>query len=253
MELTPDLASLQEVVVTGYGLEGRAAGVQIRGASTLAYVRPKAELITTTVENQTTVEIIVDKPYTIKSEAEQLKVNLKKFEVAAIYQYFAVPKLDKDAFLMARIINWDQYNLLEGEANLYFEDAFVGRSILDARSLEDTLDISLGRDRSIVIARETVDQFTKKKFIGGNKVESRGFKIQVRNQKNQEVNLTLFDQVPVASISDIIVTPTELSSAVFDQNTGAIHWKITLNPKEQRDLVYSYQVKYPKKEQVLLE
>src|SRR5690606_27334430 len=175
VQLLEDVSQLSEVVVTAYGVTGRAAGVQIRGAA--SYKPTTQPIITRFVENQTTVEIEVEDPYTIQSNGEKLVVELKQYDIAAEYQYYAVPKIDKDAFLMARIVSWDQYNLLEGEANLYFEDAYVGRSLLNAKALTDTLSISLGRDKNIVIGRVKVDQYTQKRFIGSNRTESRGFRI----------------------------------------------------------------------------
>ncbi|AWW29144.1 hypothetical protein DN752_02730 [Echinicola strongylocentroti] len=253
--LEPDVMALEEIVVTGYGapneLQGKSAGIRIRGASSVAR---EADVITTsTIENQTTVEFEVDEPYSIKSNGEKLSVDLNSYQIETIYEYYAVPKLDLDAFLIARVINWDQYNLLEGEANLYFEDAYVGRSILDARSMDDTLNISLGRDKSIVIGREKVDEFTKRRTIGSNKIESRGYEIVVRNKKSQNINLTLFDQLPVAAISDISVSPIELSNGKLDEKTGEVTWELELQPQQQRELDLSYEVKYPKKEKVLLE
>lgn len=250
--LEPDVSQLEEVVVVGYGtsnrLQGRTAGVQTYSAP------KKAETIrTTTIENQTTVEFEVDEPYSIKSNGEKLSVNLNSFEIETLYEYYAVPKLDKDAFLIARIINWDQYNLLEGEANLYFEEAYVGRTILDARSLEDTLNISLGRDKNIVIGREKIDEFSKRKTIGSNKIDSRCFRIIARNKKSQSLKLTLFDQIPVAAISDITVTPTELSNGKLIEMTGEVTWELELKPQQQTELNLNYEVKYPKKEKVNLE
>jgi hypothetical protein len=249
VNMQSDVTQLNEVVVTALGsLKGKAAGVKIRGASSITRPIP-----TTVIENQTTVEIEVSTPYTIKSNGEKLQVDLKRYEIDALYQYYAIPKLDKDAFLIARIINWDQYNLLEGEANLYFEDAYVGRSVLDAKSLQDTLDISLGRDKNIVIGREKNEEFSKRRTIGSNVQETRGFKITVRNKKSQAIKLTMFDQIPVSIISDITVTPEELTGGTLDAKTGQIVWQLTIDPQQQKDLKLEYEVKYPKREKVLLE
>ena len=246
-----DVTELSEVVVSGYAK--RAEGLRIRGVSSANMPKKSSVVTTTTIENQTTVEFEVKTPYSIKSNGEKLTVDLSQYDIDALYQYYAAPKLDKDAFLIARIINWDQYNLLEGEANLYFEDAYVGRSILDAKSLVDTLDISLGRDKSIVIGREKVDEFSKRKTVGTNKVETRGFKLVVRNKKSQPIKLILHDQIPVASISDITVTPEELSGGKLDAQTGEITWDLELKPQEQKELILRYEVKYPKREKVILE
>ena len=240
---------LSETVITS--LQGRTSGVRIRGANS---IKQEADVITTsTIENQTTVEFEVEKPYSIKSNGEKLTVDLNSYEIKAAYEYYAVPKLDKDAFLIARIVDWDQYNLLEGEANLYFEDGYVGRSILDAKTLTDTLNISLGRDKNIVIGRTKVDEFSKRRTIGSNKIESRGFKIIVRNKKSQPIKLTLYDQIPVAAISDIIVTPTQLSKGRLDDQTGEVAWELDLNPQQNIELKLEYEVKYPKKEKLILE
>jgi hypothetical protein len=251
LSLQEDVMQLSEVVVAGY-----ASGVRIRGASSLRQkaIKPASNpLVTTTIENQTTVEIEVAEPYSIKSNGEKMLVDLKVIEANALYEYYAVPKLDKDAFLMARIVNWDQYNLLEGEANLYFEEAYVGRSILNAKSLEDTLNISLGRDKNIVVGREKNEEFCKRKTLGSNVSESRGFKIMVRNKKSQPINITIFDQIPVSIVSDISVTPEELSKAKFDERSGKVTWQLKIDPQQQKDLKLHYEVRYPKKERVFLE
>ena len=244
-----DVQSLQEVVVTAYGID--------RSSRNFSYAiddEDKAEIVTTTIiENQTTVEFEVEQPYSIQSNGEKLTVDLTAYEIDANYEYRAARKLDKDAFLMAYVTNWDQYNLLEGEANLYYEDTYVGRSILDAQALKDTLSISMGRDKSIVIERTKIDDFTKVKSIGSNRVESRGYQIKVRNKKNQEIRLTLTDQIPVPAINDISVDIKALSGATLEESTGLIRWNMTLKPQQQQEVAFSYVVKYPKREVVNLD
>lgn len=253
VQLELDVQSLSEVVVIGYGTDG-SSSYDYEQSPFSRYEKPEAKTITTTViENQTSVEFEVDEPYSIKSNGEKITVDLSSDEIETSYEYFAVPKLDKDAFLIARVTNWDQFNLLEGEANLYFEDAFVGRTILNARSMEDTLSISLGRDKSIIIGRTKVNDYSKRRTIGNNKIESRGFEILAKNKKSAAIKLTLFDQVPVPAISDIEVELTEKSKALNNEKTGELKWELTLSPQEQVNLKLGYQVKYPKHEKVILE
>lgn len=250
--LQADTAMLEEVVVTGYSgkLSGRTNGIAIRGSSAMSAAK---NIKTSTIENQTTVEFEVEKPYSIPSTGEKLSVNLTEYNIDASYEYYVVPKLDTDAFLIAKINNWDRYNLLEGETNLFFEDAYVGRTVLDAKSLNDTLSISLGRDKSIVIGREKVDQYSKRRIIGSNKIDTREFKIYVRNKKSQPIQLTLYDQIPVAAINDIDVDNVEISGGDLDEKTGEVTWDLNLKANEQKELSLKYEVKYPKSERVILE
>jgi len=258
VQLLENSDMLSEVVVQSFGdsqkrsLEGRLAGVQIRGDNSAR--APEAQIIQTTFqENQTTVEIEVDEPYTIKTNGERMLIDLKVYEIPAVYQYSAIPKLEKDAFLLAQISDWSKYSLLEGESNLYFEDGFVGKSILDATSLQDTLAISMGRDRSIVIERKKNEEFSQKRFIGSNITESRQYEILIRNNKSQPVSIKVTDQIPISVNSDIQVEAKELFGGTLNPQTGLIEWEVKLQPGEQKALKFGYEVKYPKREKVILD
>lgn len=255
VSMQEDVSMLQEVVVAGYSnsmdrsLQGRVAGVNVRSKRELE----ATPLLTSFVENQTTVEIEVAEPYSIKTNGERTLVDLKTYDIPANYLYTAIPKLDKDAFLIAEITDWSQYSLLEGESNLYFEEGFVGRSILNAAALQDTLQISMGRDRSIVMQREKVDQFSKKRTIGSSITESRGYEITLKNNKSQAITLLVKDQIPVSVNSNISVSPGELSGGKLDPQTGIITWEIRLAPGTQQKVSFQYEVKYPKGERIILE
>lgn len=244
---------LDEVVVVGYGssdlkirgLSSRAAGVRVKS--------PAKQIVTTQVVNTTTIEQEVDRPYSIKTNEKPLSVYLNTFELETEYQYYAVPKLDKAAYLIASISNWNQFNLLEGEANLFFEDTYIGRTIFDARSMDDTLKLSLGPDKSVLIDRTKVSTYSKKRIIGLNKVASREFEIELRNNKAEEITLTLFDQIPVAAINDIAVNPTEISGAELDEQSGQLTWKKKFDPNEMASFILAFEVKYPKRERLYLE
>lgn len=256
VSLNPDTQMLQEAVVAGYGsmekrLQGKVAGISV--VEDRARDIESAPLVTSFIENQTTVEIEVAEPYSIKTNGERTLVDLKGYDIPATYRYTAIPKLDKDAFLIAEIAEWNQYSLLEGESNLYFEDGFVGRSILNAAALQDTLQVSMGRDRSIVMQREKVDQFSKKRTIGSNITESRGYEITLKNNKSQAVTLVVKDQIPVSVNSSIEVTPGELSGGKLDSQTGIVTWEITLAPGAQHKLSLQYEVKYPRSERIILD
>ncbi|PZX53150.1 DUF4139 domain-containing protein [Algoriphagus chordae] len=258
VRLNPDTQALNEVVEVGYALQGKVAGIDIsnrerRMSSPTMELEVANSIATTVVENQTTVEIEVAEPYSIKSNGEKTLVDLKGYDIPAIYQYSAVPKLDNDAFLIAQVTDWSQYSLLQGESNLYFEDGFVGKSILDAAALQDTLEISMGRDKSIVIQREKKGEFSKKRSIGNNITETRGYEITVRNNKSQAITISLLDQIPVSVNSEISVESLELSGGSLDPQTGKVTWQLTIPAGGQQVIPLQYEVKYPKKEKVLLD
>ncbi len=256
-------SALDEVVVIGYGvqknpslassLQGRVAGVsaeksalKIRGASSLAI--PTAQ-----VENQTTVNFEIKTPWSVKSDNKNYTVDIEHYDLPAIFQYYSVPKIDKDAFLIAKIIDWEKYSLLEGEANVFFEETYVGKTLLDVRYASDTLEISLGRDKKVSVNREKIKNFTTKQFIGNKKEETRTWKTTVRNNKNQAINMIVLDQVPVSTSEEIEVDVQNISGAKHDAESGEIEWQFTLNPNDKKEFDLKYAVKFPKSRNLTFE
>jgi uncharacterized protein (TIGR02231 family) len=257
--LKENTTTLNEVATVGYGVQKQPSltgmtsgvsfdksGIKIRGISSLA-------LPTAQVEKQTTVNFEIKTPYTIKSDNKNYIVDIEFYDLPAIYQYYCVPKIDKDAFLIANIIDWEKYSLLEGEANVFFEETYVGKTLLDVRYASDTLEISLGRDKRVSVNREKIRDFTTKQFIGNKKEETRTWKTTVKNNKNQEINMIILDQVPVSTAADIEVSVLNISSAKHNSETGEIKWKFIINPGDKKELDLRYSVKYPKTGNLIIE
>ncbi len=254
--MVPDVTQLDEVVVSGYATKTRksltGSIASVRGVSSI-YGSRASDLPVTQVENQTTVEFNVNVPYSINSSGEQYKVDLATYEIPATYKYYAVPKLDQDAFLVANIIDWDNYQLMEGEANLFLEGTFVGRTILDTRYLSDTLAISLGRDKNVVISRNVVEDYRRNRLIGGNKIDYVGWEIEARNKKSSSIDLTILDQLPVPGSNQITVNETELSGAIKNEQSGEVKWQFKLDPGQSKLVNLHYSVKYPKEKYLALD
>lgn len=250
--MTPTVANLQEVVVVGYGLEGKAAGVQIRGASSLR----QEEMQTVSIATQyqpTAIIYKIDEKYSQETDGKTTTIGIKRFEIPALYEYYTAPKLDPSAFLTAKVVNWQNYDLQSGETNLYFEGTFLGKTYLDLSTVNDTLSLSLGKDNSIWVSRKLLKEFSAKKFLGGNKTETRDYEITVMNTKKVPVTLLLRDQFPVATNKDISVDDVSAPEAHMEKETGLVTWTLPLQPGQEKKMKLSYAVKYPKDRTVVLE
>jgi len=220
------------------------------GDSEQAYSVP---LAVNMVENSSSVEFDIQLPYTIHTNSQAEVIEMIHHKLPASYNYLAIPKLEKAAFLMAGITDWEDYNLLPGEANLFFEGTFVGKSLLDVRNLKDTMKISLSRDNGIVVSREKQKEFSSHKLLGSNRIESRSWKIDVRNNKSQKISITIIDQVPVSTQKDIEIKRLELSGGKYNNDTGEVVWKLEIDPKTTSTLILQYEVKYPKDKTVIID
>ena len=263
--LQPSAASLSEVLVEAdHNKRSYIDGVSIqklpsRSVSAIASVRSKKmyedkNITVLPLENQTSMEITLDRRFTIKSSGKQKLVSMNTVDIPAYYEHRSVPKLDAAAFLIARIADWSAYNLMEGEANLYFENTYIGKSILDVRYITDTLNISLGRDRNVLINRQKVKSQSMREFIGRDNIEKRAYQIEVKNNKSQGINLVIYDQVPISSRpKEITVELRDRGGAYYTERTGELKWETTIKPGDNKKMEFKYQVKFPKNQTINLE
>lgn len=240
--------ALKEVVVTSaYGVkrEARSVSENRQEASIPLTVSEK--------ENSTSFSFDIELPYTILNDGKTATVEIKTMEVPAQYEYYCVPKLDQDAFLTAKITDWNNLNLLEGESNLFFEGTFLGKAMINPKTAGDTLNISLGRDKNISVKRVSVKEYSKKQFLGSNKIDYRTFEINIRNNKKQTIDLIVEDQFPVSTLKEVEVDKIESKEAELDIETGKLKWTIQLEPGKEKKVDFRYSVKYPKNNTIILE
>ena len=197
-------------------------------------------------DNALDVTYDIDLPYDVPTNGKQQIATLKEASIPAIYKYYAVPKLDRDAFLLAEVTGWEKLNLLPGEANIIFEGTYVGKSFIDPASANDTLNLTLGKDKRVVIKREKLTDYSSSKFIGTNKLQTITYDLTVKNNKKDAISLILKDQYPISTNKDIEVSLLEASDAADNAEIGVLTWKLQLAPGESKKVRISYSAKYPK-------
>lgn len=301
-KLDEDNEALEEVVVTGYAteLQGKVAGVRIRGASSIS--EPKLPLYivdgipmpdftegdidtndiqsleklngtsataiygsrasngvivittkkSTTEDDVTNTTFAIKKPYSIKSNGDIIAIEINTYNLDATYEYLAIPVLNENVFLTASFKNWEQYNLLPGEANIYFKGGFAGKTVIDPYKTTKEMVVSLGVDAGITVTRKQDRNFKSKSLLGNNRVLNRAYDLEIKNNKNTAVTIKLIDRIPLSENKEIKVSEIETYNANYNDAKGLLTWKIDLNSKENQKERFSYQVKYPKNKHISL-
>lgn len=260
-----DAVSLEEVVVVGYGTskKGRSRAKRKQEDASV-FIEKHKERISPQMEESDLIgvneqkaqfgyEFDIKQPLTLSSNGKTSTTEIARYQLPATYQYLGIPRADKDAFLVADVTDWQQHSLLEGEANVYFENSFVGKTILDPTVASDTLHFSLGRDNGIRIRREKESARSSRRLLASTQEQNMVWRITVKNSRQESVSLTLQDQIPVSENANITVTTEELSGGQLDKSTGIVVWQLQLQPNEQREFIVQYRVKYPKNRRLIVE
>ncbi len=245
--------ALNELVVRGYGTRSKSAARNESAGEDMMMESESAAPPVTITESNISFSFDVNVPKTIASGGKTETVELQRLTVPATYSYAATPKLATSAYLMGYITDWEKYNLLAGESNIYFSNTFTGKGFINTAELTDTLPVSLGADNNITVKRERRTDYTSQKLIGANRVETLSFLISLRNNKSKAATVRLLDQIPLSQNSTITVDAVDLSGGKYNSTTGEITWDLVIQPRETREIILTYSVKYPKNKKVILE
>ncbi|MBK6522490.1 MAG: DUF4139 domain-containing protein [Sphingobacteriaceae bacterium] len=179
-------------------------------------------------------------------------IDVTSYNLNASFQYYSVPKVEKEAFMLARIAGWEDLDLIEGQANVYLAGTYVGQSYINTRSVADTLDLSFGRDKKIQVTRTKLKENNSEQTTGTTKKVSYTYEIIVKNNHKAPIQIEVEDQLPISQNSEIIVDVKEISKADRNEATGQLKWKLSLAPDETKKIVLSFSIKYPKAKAVEL-
>jgi TonB-dependent SusC/RagA subfamily outer membrane receptor len=197
-------------------------------------------------DNELNVTFSIDLPYDVPSNGKEQQVILREFSTPSFYKYYSAPKLDRESYLLAEIADWEELNLLPGEANILFEGTYIGKTYIDPGSTQDTLNLTVGRDKRVVVKREKLKDFSSVKFLGNNKKQIFTYEITVKNNKKEKIDMILKDQFPLSTNKDIEVELLESGDGVVNNEAGVVSWKLQLDPGQSKKYRLSYSVKYPK-------
>jgi len=168
-------------------------------------------------------------------------------------EHIAVPKLVPHTFLKAKLTNDSEKALLAGKANVFVDGNFVGTGILDSVAAGEEFEQGFGADESVKVERTELKDLTGKSGILNNrKSVARGYKIEVTNYRDEDVHVTLLDQIPVPQDEEIKVTLGSLNLQPTEKTEqGAIRWEIKLAPREKKEVQFEYLVEYPESRQLV--
>ena len=250
--MNSNTASLNEVVISSDAIQRIDNGSLFGGANKdnsldLNYA-PVAIAYT-----PTSTKFEIEAKYNIPSDGTRYVVKMQDILIPADFVYQCTPKLDPSVYLTARITDWEDYNLFDGNMNIYFEDSYVGQAQLGLQYVEDTLTLSLGQDERIEVKRRRIKADRKNQAIQGTRKDVREWNYVVRNNKRERINIQVDDHIPVTTSEEVEIEAETLDGGHLNEATGRVVWDYEIPSGKQKAFKLKYSVKYPKELYVRLE
>lgn len=199
---------------------------------------------TSAVQTMTNVEFDIKLAYTIPTDGKAHIIPIQKETIPTKYIYHIVPKIESQAFLIAKLTDWQKLDLLPGQANIYFDGTFVGETNINPSSISDTLELALGRDRSLQIKRKQTKNETEKKLVGSVITKTFVYEITLKNTKMVAVDIVLQDIIPITNDEDIKIELTDKGKATHTESSGMLQWNNKLSAGQTKKYSFAFTVEY---------
>lgn len=207
-------------------------------------VEAEIETAETTSEGAT-VTFALPRPLNVPSDGQPHRAQIAQEEFAGKFDYFSIPRRSETAYLRATIQN-RALSLLAGEANIFRDETFVGKTPLEAVAPDEEWQIFLGPDEQVQTHHELERREVDKNFIGNVRRQNFGYKIEVENLKAHRVRLELLDQIPVARHEQIKVKLKHAEPAPHADEMGILKWELSLDAHSEREVHFETGVESPR-------
>jgi len=191
---------------------------------------------------------------TLKSDGSEYKLPISAQTLKGNFEYSAYPRLSPYAYLVSKVTNAKDQQLLGGRVNIFLEGDFVGQGKIKTIGPNEEFDLYLGVDENVKIKREQLEKKVDDVFIANipspNRKVTYKFKLSVENYKNKKIKVALFEAMPISendkikvNIANVSLVPKEKE---WKNKKGIWRWEFELEPQAKQEIFYSYSVECPR-------
>ncbi|MEA1872898.1 MAG: DUF4139 domain-containing protein [Bacteroidota bacterium] len=190
----------------------------------------------------------IDLSFSISGDGTQHTVPVLNKTLGSEFTYYAAPAMDRNAFLLAKITDWKDVELLSGQANIYFNGKYNGLTQLYPQNVNDSIEIPLGKSQRVSIDRKKISEETENTLVGSFVKKTIEYEIKINNLSNQTINLILEDRIPLSNNDDIEVKLLKSDGAEFNEKNAHLTWDLTIPANQKKTIKFSFCVKYDSKQ-----
>jgi len=243
---------LNELAISNQGFILQASGQQVKEFQKQLAVVARKEGVSVTYN--------LPGRLSLPSRSDQQLVTIASVSAKADFTLVATPILTDYVYLQAELLNDSDTILLPGQASVFRNGEFVGRSQLPLVTIGEKLTAGFGIDSQVQVTRELEEKNTR--IQGGNRIDTYDYRIALSNYKNTAVELQLLDRLGYTEDSSIKIELVKTEPQLCKDSEylrsarkkGILRWDLNLPPNtvdENATIVkYSFTMEYDRNMQI---
>ncbi len=190
----------------------------------------------------------------IVADGAEHRVTLRRDTLKAELAYRVVPSVQEDAFALALTTAPADRPLLSGPMRVVAGGAYLGAFSVPETPPAAELRVPFGIDNRLKVKRTVLPQARSTEgFVGKDRQMVFAYRTSVENFRDVSVTVVVEERLPISQDERINVKVGDKTSAGYitlEDRPGIINWKLTLAPKEKKELTLEYSVRWPKEMQI---
>lgn len=186
---------------------------------------------------------------TVLTTGEVKRAQIDDARVEPTIVVRAVPRLQAQAYLYAKVTMPKTTAFLPGPISLFRDGTYVGTGQLPLLAPGQEHEIGFGADNSVRVRHATVeDKRGETGLISSSQTDTRSFRITVKNLHERAVAISVLDHMPTSKQQDIKIEMTGKTPPTrrdVDEKRGVLAWETTLQPDEERQIDFGYRISWP--------
>jgi len=192
---------------------------------------------------------------TVPTTGEAKRVQIDEAQLDPSLMVRTVPKRDQKAYLYAKVTMARGTPILPGQVSLFRDTTFVGTGKLPLLAAGEEHELGFGSDDSVRV-RHTIaeERRSESGIITSSKIDTRSYKITVKNLHQRPIQVTVLDQIPVSQNADIkieLIGKTAPTKRDIDDKRGVMAWEMKLEPDEEKPIEFGYRVSWPAAKRII--
>lgn len=199
------------------------------------------------IEHGTSAVYTISDPTSIPPNGTERRVFLGGADLPAAVDRVCAPYQSAEVTIRAVVTNDSPLVILAGDAAIFHDEQFVGRTWLNSLAPSEDVELALGCDDNIKVERKLVRRDSGKSFVGGTRRIAVGYRTTINNHGPKAIVIEVLDRVPHALHEDITVKPEGITpEATSIDDLGVASWKIEVAPNAEATIDLGFTVSHPK-------
>ena len=187
----------------------------------------------------------------LTGDSRPARVTVETIPLATTFKLFTAPKVLPHVFRSAEAINSARYPFLAGRVDLFSGGSYLGASHLERVAQGDKVKLAFGIMEGLKVRRITVrEQQRDPSFLGSTRRFDYEYRIELTSYEAKPLTVTVQEHIPVSQMDDVKVIVDDKESTPGRElvpDDGIVSWKVTLAPKEKKDLRLKFVMEIPER------